>query len=113
MTSDIPAVATVTEYLVSCLPLDDINASGFTITVAWRGGDLWAVVRHTACLNKDGYWDYEPIPSERTDEWIAEHRFELATALRLAKEAAPHIRCNRWTVADALDARAREAAVTS
>lgn len=92
-----------TEYLVSCLPLDDITAHVFTIKVQWRASDRWAVLlRGTWALGIDGEWDYEPIPSERTDEWKAAHRFDLDTALRLAKEAAPDLTCNRWTVADAL-----------
>lgn len=47
-------------------------------------------------------WDYEMRPSEREDEWLATHRFDEAIALRLAKEAAPHVTVNGRTVADAL-----------
>ena len=79
----------VTEYTVSMLPEDDINAGAFDITVAYRGHDLWAVSRSRRCLGRDGTWDWEPIPSERDDEWLAEHRFPEQEALRLAKEQAP------------------------
>lgn len=92
----------VTEYTVSVLPEDDVNASSYAITVAYRGRGLWAVSRHRQCLGKDGEWDWESLPSERTDEWLAEHRFDVDTALRLAKEAAPHIVVNGFTVADVL-----------
>lgn len=92
----------VTRYLVSCLPLDNINAASFSLTVEHRGRSLWAVVRHGYCLSSAGQWSYESIPSERQDEWLTEHRFDLDTALKLAKEAAPLVRVNRYTVADAL-----------
>lgn len=91
-----------TRYVVSCLPDDNINAPHFSLSVEYRGRSLWAVVRHGSCLNSAGQWSYESIPSEREDEWLADHRFDLDTALKLAKEAAPHVTVNGFTVADAL-----------
>lgn len=95
-----------TRYEVSCIPPDDINARGFTLTVEYRGRDLWAVLNNPFCLSRDGEWDYEMRPSEREDDWLAAHRFDLDTALKLAREHAPEMTCNGWTVADALAARA-------
>lgn len=92
----------VTRYEVSCLPPDNINAYHFTITVEWRGGDLWAVLHHGYCLGADGEWDYEPRPSSREDDWLETHRFTLGIALMLAKQEAPKIRVNGHTVAEAL-----------
>lgn len=92
----------VTEYTVCLLPEDDINASAFGITVAYRGRGLWAVSRHRQCLGADGEWDWEPLPSGRTDEWLATHRFDLETALRLARAEAPRIVCNGRTAAEVL-----------
>lgn len=105
---DIPDPQTrITRYEVSCIPPDHIDADSFTIAVAWRGRDRWAVLlRGMWCLGTDGKWDHEPIPSERTDEWKATHRFDCETALKLAREAAPHVKVNGYTVADML---AREA----
>lgn len=88
----------VTEYAVCALPEGNVNASHFTIKVAYRGEGRWAVTRFGECLGADGTWDYEPNPSSRTEEWLATHRFDEATALRLAFEAAPHITVNGWTV---------------
>ncbi|HXM55361.1 MAG TPA: hypothetical protein VOB72_08220 [Candidatus Dormibacteraeota bacterium] len=90
----------VTEYTICALPEDDINHGSFAVKVAYRGRGLWAVVRHRYCLGRDGEWDYESMPSGRTDEWLAEHRFTEAEALRLAREAAPHIRVNGMTAAE-------------
>jgi hypothetical protein len=58
------------------------------------GTELWAVRWMSRCLSRDGEWTLEPIPSSRTDEFLAAHRFDLDTALRLAKEAAPKITVN-------------------
>lgn len=94
-----------TEYTVNCLPEDDGHA--FALTVAYRGRNRWAVLRHGSCLSADGQWDYEMNPSSREDDWLDEHRFDLDTALALAKEAAPKVTVNGHTVTDALAMHAR------
>jgi hypothetical protein len=102
------AHARTTEFVVNCLPEDDINAPAFEIKVVYRGRDLWAVKRYSSCLSSSGEWDYEHIPSEREDEWLATHRFPLARALELARAAAPDVTVNGHTVTEALaDAKAR------
>lgn len=90
----------VTEYEVSILPRDDINRSAWSLNVAYRGHGLYAVIAHRCCLSSSGSWDYEAIPSEREDEWIAEHRFPLEEALRLAAEHAPNVVCNGKTAVE-------------
>jgi hypothetical protein len=91
-----------TRYEVSCLPPDDVNAHHFTVRVEWRGDDRWCVTDGHNCLGKDGDWDYERLPSNRTDEWLATHRFDLDTALALAKDFAPKLTINGMTAADVL-----------
>jgi hypothetical protein len=91
-----------TRYIVNLLPDADPHGHVFELAVEWRGDDRWAVLRHGRCLGINGEWDYELRPSEREDEWIAAHRFDLATALRLAKEAAPGVMVNGLTAAQAL-----------
>jgi hypothetical protein len=91
----------VTEYTVSVLPEEDINASAYAITVAYRGRGLWAVLLRSFCLGRDGEWDFEMLPS-RTDEWLAEHRFTDVEALVLAKAEAPRISVNGRTAAELL-----------
>jgi hypothetical protein len=94
----------VTRYEVSCLPRNDVNAHLFTVVVEERNEDQWAVLlRGVWCLGIDGSWTQEPIPSEREDDWLATHRFDLDTALKLAREEAPKIKVNGHTVADALE----------
>jgi hypothetical protein len=108
--TDLTPRVQATRYTVNCMPEDSSPDSHvFEITVEWRGKDRWAVVRHGSCLGSDGEWDYEMRPSSREDDWLATHRFDLETALELAKKAAPYVTVNGWTVEKAL-ARAREVA---
>ncbi len=103
LTGDLSAHASPTAYQVSCLPLSHAAAVHLSVWVKWRGEDRWAVLNNVGlCLGTDGEWDYEGMPSSRSDEWIATHRFELAKALRFAREAAPHLRVNGLTVQDVL-----------
>lgn len=95
------AIVQITRYEVSVLPENDINRSLFTIYVENRGDDRWAVVRFGECMNTKGEWSYELRPSERDDDWLAEHRFNRATALELAQWAAPRIVVNGETAVDA------------
>lgn len=101
MTDQPEPTVQATAYEVSFLPESDINRPYFAITVEYRGGDRWAVVRHRQCMNAKGEWSWESIPSEREDDWLADHRFDLETALRLAKEAAPMVTVNGRTAIEA------------
>lgn len=96
------ATVQATKYLVSCIPEGTDGRSSFTLSVEYRGDDRWAVMDHPHCLSADGAWDFEHIPSERTDEWIANHRFDLDTALDLARKNAPLLHANGFTVSDVL-----------
>jgi hypothetical protein len=92
-----------TGYTVSCLPYDDLNSSAFSIKVDYAGHGQWAVRSGTGrCLDAERRWDYEPSPCERTDGWLAKYRHDLDTALRLAKEQAPLVTVNGYTVEQAL-----------
>lgn len=43
------------------------------------GPDLWKVKRGDAhCLNRDGEWEYEPLPSSRDDDFLARCRYATA-----------------------------------
>lgn len=107
MNAELPEpIVQPTAYTVNCLPEDDIDSHVFAITVEYRGEDRWAVTRHGSCLAADGTWDFGVKPYERGDEWLAAHRFDKATALRLAREQAPLVTVNGFTVADALRMRA-------
>lgn len=93
----------ITEVTVSVVPEGSIDHDVFSVKVAWRGGERYAVVRRGRCLSHDGTWDYETIPSERTDDWIATHRFTYDEAYRRAIEVAPTIKVNGFTAAEVTD----------
>lgn len=118
----------VTRYEVSCLPedLSDAWAGNFTVTVEYRGEGLWSVSQgEHRKLGADGTWSWgyrwqegtrEPVTDEERDdyergrgEWLAAHRFDEETALRLAREAAPLLKIRDFTVADALAEAVAEA----
>lgn len=62
------------------------TAFGFDddISIEFRGryGERtsWAIVRGRSTLNTDGSWEYEPMPSNRDDAYIARTRFTLEDA---------------------------------
>ncbi|NUS22709.1 MAG: hypothetical protein HOV92_00575 [Streptomyces sp.] len=85
-----------TRYTVSLIPEDADPGGTYAITVEYRGDDRWAVLRHSLCLSSDGRWDRERVSSEREEEWLDEHRFDLPTALRLAEEQATDIAPPKW-----------------
>lgn len=43
--------------------------------VGSRTGDRWAIRSHGECLNNEGEWEYEPLPSNRDDEFYARCRW--------------------------------------
>lgn len=50
--------------------------------------DTWAVRLRGWCLDIEGDWIHEPIPSSRDDEFYALTRWPLAEALERAQEAS-------------------------
>lgn len=95
----------VTQYTVSVFPPElhnNIDAYSYLIQVEEAAPGRWAVRRMKRCLNADGHWDWESIPSERTEEWLTEFRHDKETALRLAGEAAPLVRVNGKTAPEML-----------
>jgi hypothetical protein len=95
-------------YQVSVWP-DDMegeDSETWSCTVDYRGEGKWAVLQGAAtglfCLSADGTWDWEMRPSDRTDEWLAAHRFSHAVAMRLAREQAPQVKINGLTALEVL-----------
>jgi hypothetical protein len=98
-----------TEYTYAALPEGHRSRRYFTVHVRYRGAGTWAVMLgERECLGADGRWDYEPSPSNREDDWLATHRFDLATAQRLAREVAPKLSVNGWTLDRVLAHDAKE-----
>lgn len=95
-----------TGYVVSCLPEGHDDRWAFTIQVKYTGNNLFAVRHGIRDYGTDGTWNYEPgWPEHGIDEsvaWLAAHRFDHDTALRLARELAPTLVYRGRSVADAL-----------
>jgi hypothetical protein len=107
--TDIPEPEVMaSRYLVSCLPEGHEERFLFTIQVDYRGNGLWAVINRTRLLGKDGTWSFGADLDNTDDlhkaqeEWIADHRFDHDTAIRLAKQAAKNLSYRNYTVAEAL-----------
>ena len=103
----IPVRVEPTTYTVSILPDDNVNASHYRIEVVWRAPGSWAVLHGGWCLGVDGAWEYEMQPSSRTSDWLARHRFDFETALRMAREAAPDVECNTITARQVYERQAQ------
>lgn len=79
-----------TRYTVSCLGEKHFH---FALSVEYRGEGKWAVMDGPFGLFADGRRDWESTVGDR---------FDLETALRLAREQAPLMTVNGRTVADVL-----------
>lgn len=97
-----PRVTAVT-YVVSCFPEGYEDADVWDLRVEYRGIGLWAVCHFHMCLDAEGKMEYEPSPSNRTDEYKDRFRFTFQEAVRIAKKYAPTIRVNSMTPAEALE----------
>lgn len=60
-----------------------------TLQVELRDSEkgLWAVTYAGSTINKDGEWEYEPLPSSRSEAYMSRTRFPLEEALEIAKAA--------------------------
>jgi hypothetical protein len=110
-----------TRYVVSCLPEGHDERWVFTLQVEYRCNDQWSVRSRSRFLGTNGTWSQgfawsdgpdEPATEAEMDSfdkeqaaWLAEHRFDHDTALRLARELAPTLTYRGHSVADALAAR--------
>ena len=65
---------------VAMVPVVYDAGDGISIHRASQAPEAWAVRRDMDCLALDGTWSYEPMPSSRTEEWLARHRFTSAEA---------------------------------
>lgn len=100
---------TVTSYEVSIWPEDcsGMDSAMYCCSVVHVGYGNWTVRRGNASgdapvLGTDGEWHYEHLPSGRTAKELDEHRFDLETALKLARDMAPRVTVNGRAAVEAL-----------
>ena len=65
-----------------------VEEDGAVIQRTSRAPESWAIRAGSACMSTTGEWDIEPMPSDRTDEWLANHRWPSAAAAWAALQQA-------------------------
>lgn len=60
--------------------------TGRRVWIDWRDDNAWAVCCGSQCADADGNLEYEPMPSNRTDEWRARFRHDFDTANKIAQK---------------------------
>ncbi|MGJ7553066.1 hypothetical protein ACSFBI_03650 [Variovorax sp. RB3P1] len=83
ITMDVPLGVDVSSFTIKVS--ENRYADDITVQRARQleGPPLWKVCYRGSVLNKHGTWEYEPMPSSRTDEFLGRCRFasaELAIA---------------------------------
>jgi len=68
----------------------------FSVRVAHRGRRHFAIVRMGECWDGER-WDYEHLPSNRTEEFKAATRFPLEKALQMAADLVNATKVNGMT----------------
>lgn len=102
-----PTVA-VTEYTVSLLPESNVNYRHYRILVQRLDGDVWRVQNAMGdFLSMAGTWSVGPWGTR--DRWVQLHTFDLDTALRLARQAAPNVAVSFRAAAEVLAGAERPA----
>jgi hypothetical protein len=105
-TADAPRTAPLapqvraTAYTVTMFREPTIDCHVFDITVEETAPGRWAVRHLGSCLSSVEEWDYEPISSSRTDEWLDEHRFPFPLTREMAERAAPDVVVNGHRAGD-------------
>lgn len=88
------------KYYVTVLPDYEIydDWSFFVVTVTWRGRGRYAVYQGAwessslpTVANGMGEWDYEGSEQREDEAWLSTHRFDLETALTIARKLAPSV----------------------
>jgi hypothetical protein len=51
----------------------------------------WKITDGSGCLNKNGKWEYEPLPSGRTDAFLARCRYSTIEEALTIWETVKHI----------------------
>lgn len=79
------AIDHATEFTYSDKPLDAVFRPRETIKVQWRGDKQWAITNGlNDVYNREGFWEREPRPSARTEDFKKRARWTLYEALRTA-----------------------------
>lgn len=99
--TDLLAHATEFAFHPEGASFGDREVHFFTVTVARRSADTWAVLWMNQCWDKKTQsWEYEPLPSSRTNKFLRNARFTLDEAVRIARGKPDTLSVNGKTWAD-------------
>jgi hypothetical protein len=76
---------TVATRLAKAVKFCVYSQNNYRIYIELRGDDLWAITHLGECMTVDGNWVYEPLPSNRSEEFLAQTRFPFDQAWALAE----------------------------
>jgi hypothetical protein len=98
--------AAIERYSYSPIPLDHPDRETWGVAVERAAPRRWAIRNLSHCLNRiSGEWEYEPLPSSRTDEWLEAHRWtQLEEAQLIAARVCGSVTWN-GTSAEEIAAR--------
>jgi hypothetical protein len=65
-----------------------VEEDGAVIQRTSQAPESWAIRAGSSCMSTTGEWDIEPMPSNRTDEWLAKHRWPTLAAAWAALQQA-------------------------
>jgi hypothetical protein len=98
-----------TSYTVAVVPLEDLEGrrrglSTWDVEVEWTGvPGKWAVRHLGRVYDINGEEVWEPSPSNREDDFLERTRFDLETALKIARRVAPAVVVNGLTAVEAYE----------
>ncbi len=73
-------------YPVSAYILTEMLGATLVHAVANLSADVWRIEHCGSTLNRNHQWEYQPLPSSRSDAYIARTRFTLKEALKIWKD---------------------------
>lgn len=68
-------------------PIDTSPDGYLSVKIEKRSEGKWCVIFLSQVLNREGEWEYEPLPSGRDDDFIARTRFTLKEAVDRVDDA--------------------------
>ncbi|WP_410877324.1 hypothetical protein [Nocardia sp. A7] len=77
-----------TRWAVSCLPEDHAGYRRSIVTIEQRGPDSYSVAYDGFVHDAKGTPEVEPLPSDRSAEWLARFRHDYPAAAALAARIA-------------------------
>ena len=73
-------------YPVSSYALTEMLGATLVHSAADLNADRWRIEFCGSTLNRNHQWEYQSLPSNRSEDYIARTRFTLAEALKIWRE---------------------------